>query len=203
MRRMTAAIGVLCLLSLRNLDFLQFPLRQAAQILTALVIRPTKPSGLKHTNFTFPGLEERVRYYMGSWYNASYNGSHLLEDVEVCNATTSVLEATDRPCIFDQKSLRSLGLRRKARGMGSYEHDALKYFSRNESRIIFQFGDAVVYTRWQKHPVMVKARSLSNGTDGGGGPILALLNENRHYGQLSEVMIHSSLHSSRETRQLN
>mmetsp|Transcript_30061 Transcript_30061/g.71541 ORF Transcript_30061/g.71541 Transcript_30061/m.71541 type:complete len:383 (+) Transcript_30061:272-1420(+) len=188
-RRVVAALVVLCLLALWNLgvlQYLQFPMRQAAMYLT--VLAAPKPGGLEHANFTFPSVEERVRYYMGNWYDASYNGSQLLEDVDLCDRTTSVLEATDRPCIFDQKSLRSLRLRRTSRGKGTYEHDALKYFSRNESnaRIIFQFGDALVDDRWEKQPVMVKSRSTS-AADIGSGPILALLNEFRHYGQLSEV----------------
>ena len=201
-RRVAAALGVLCLLALRNLgafQYLWFPAKQVSMYLTAPVA--PRPSGLQHTNFTFPSVEERVRYYMGDWYDASYNGSQLLEDVELCNRTTSVREATDRACIFDRKALRSLRLRRTTRFMGTYEHDALKYFSRNESkaRIIFQFGDALVYERWEKQPVMVKSRSTS-AADKGSGPILALLNRARHYGQLKEVI--AIVSNARETRQL-
>lgn len=200
--RIKLALAGIAIVSLhyRFRTHVRFVLNEVRYGLSLYGINPTKhfsplPEGMEHPNFTFPSVEERVRYYMGDYYNAGSwlnNSTDLCRDIPVCrpeNAKCSL----DTPYIFDA---RALGFMRD-KFNPSIERDAQKYFSNEDddvnrnngthNRIIFQLGDSLVSDRNARYPVIVKARSTLDPEKSKTAPILGFLRVWRHYGQLSSV----------------
>mmetsp|Transcript_33305 Transcript_33305/g.60001 ORF Transcript_33305/g.60001 Transcript_33305/m.60001 type:complete len:443 (-) Transcript_33305:127-1455(-) len=226
----SAIISIASLL-IHNHQLVRYAYSQTTMVLVEQPFLP-KPEGLEHSNFTFPSVQDRVRYYMGSWYDNNhddhyYNGTpainhYVCRDIPVFSPENK-RPINDQPFMFDETTLRTMRLKRWTNlETSTYEHDSLKYFywdptnnnnssrgitrtSRHDKnhkgkgrRIIFQYGDGMVSGLQTQHPIMVKARNAAatstsdNSTNDDRKPtaiipILALINEYRHYGGMSGV----------------
>ncbi|KAL7532678.1 hypothetical protein ACHAXR_004779 [Thalassiosira sp. AJA248-18] len=208
-KRRQLFFGVLVVMIMTYYDgILRYLATQTTMYLVDRQLYP-KPEGKHSSNFTFPSIEERVQYYMGSWYNHTndYNGTDLCRDIPLFRQNNHESCYKDSPCIFDERALRK-GRRRRIMKLNecTYEHDALKYYYHDneissnmknihnnstinisDRRMIFQFGDALVNSQ-MAHPILVKVRaSATTNNAQHNAPILALINEYRHYGQLASV----------------
>ncbi|KAL3915486.1 MAG: hypothetical protein SGILL_005630 [Bacillariaceae sp.] len=122
-------------------------------------------------SFEFPSVEERVKYYMGSWYKAQkFNATKLCS--EVCFFQRG-LPPIDVPYIFNALNINDHPLE-------PYTRDIKEYLLRAvpDSDIVLAIGDdASPGLTW---PVITKSRPM-NGS--GKKSILALLHENRHFSE--------------------
>jgi hypothetical protein len=162
--------------------------------------------------FIFPSNEDRLYYYMGSWYNRT------LEKVDngwLCSVAKyyrpGSMHFFDKPYMFDETNLKAVrnsnrqfhlgGSKNNNKAMLVYSQDALDNLIRHGPpgmRLILQFGDQVTLPTF---PLILKSRRASNHTIVSSSssestaktskpipqPILALLETGRHYRNIPKV----------------
>ena len=168
-------------------------------IATSVVVLPGD-GGPTKTNttirFQFPTKEERLEYYMGSWYNISNidNTTSLLWKDSFCrripffNSSIHRKGGSDKAYIFDKHNLKEYGF-------DHYKVDIQRYLfshstARNTSlRLALSVGDQHPSLEF---PVLMKSRELlgiRNQTVNQNNriPILVLMNEARHFANLRKL----------------
>jgi hypothetical protein len=130
----------------------------------------------------FPSIEERVRYYMGSWYKHTHNNTIIPSDIcKLVHLYKKPARQFDRTYIFQRDNLKSVGVRGN-----EYSWDALRlHFRRHmpeKLRLLMYFGDGQPY---EPLPVFTKARELPDAKPPehahAPDPILTLMNVRYHY----------------------
>jgi hypothetical protein len=165
--------------------------------------------------FIFPSNEDRLYYYMGSWYIRTLEEEEKGQDnAFLCSVATyyrpEAMHFFDKPYMFDETNLKVVrnknrpfhfGARKNNKAMLVYSQDALENLIRHGPpgmRLILQFGDQVTMptfplilkSRWASNQTIAVSSSSSSSTTTTPAitqPILALLETGRHYRNIPKV----------------
>jgi Glycosyl transferase family 90/Glycosyltransferase sugar-binding region containing DXD motif len=119
-------------------------------------------------SFEFPSVQERVKYYMGSWYESQkFDAERFCSEVQFYQ---SGLPPIDVPYIFNDLNINDHPQRH-------YANDIKRYLLQPvaDSNIVVSIGDESPGGAW---PVITKSRHIDSF---GKKNILALLHERRHF----------------------
>jgi Glycosyl transferase family 90 len=140
-------------------------------------------SYLDKITFQFPSKEQRIHYYMGSWYTPSkYSIDALCEEVPPFPRNglppSSDMDHT-KPYLFDQFNIEAFPTTKYIPGVKKH---VLGHSTNSTSfQAVMSLGDSQHGEQW---PVIIKSRRIYNSKK---KSILALLNERRHYQQVDIV----------------
>ncbi|KAG7361996.1 glycosyl transferase family 90 protein [Nitzschia inconspicua] len=138
---------------------------------------------LEKITFQFPSVEQRVRYYMGSWYTPTtkYNITALCEEVPPFprHGLPPDQDHT-KPFLFDRNNIDAFPT---AKYVPDVKHYIIEHASNKSSfQAVLTLGDTQHGgNRW---PAIIKSRRLYNFKK---KSILALLKEERHYKMIDVV----------------
>jgi hypothetical protein len=172
------------------------------------------PSSSSVQTFRFPSKEERLRYYMGDWYNNNNNiisfswndSASFCKDVPYYNSTFWY-KSHDTAFLFDAVNVQNYSYRHYTKDMEKYlfstsslsfsssKNKATTTYNNNNNNILrlaISVGDQHPSLQ---HPVILKSRELkgvriqqkNKKHANAKVPILALMNEKRHYGKVGQL----------------
>ncbi len=159
-------------------------------------------------HYDFPSVEERFRYYMGSWYNMT---DWTTDCSILTEGGTSRDQFFNKDLVFQLDTLESCSKRNDDKGILRYcesAYDTLRHGTGTDGidaedgdiAAIFNLGDRTLVQHPTLLPVITKAR---RAFDAGALPetssnrqIIWLLNTYRHYNDLEQY--HASKHAGRE-----
>ena len=118
--------------------------------------------GRDSTSFVFPSVEERVKYYMGSWYNRSLAATEL--DCSLFRYYAKGMPSMDHPYLFDESNLQSFASSSKEKTIlyKGYVQDYYMKIAPSDFLMIAMFGDKA---RNPPFPMVAKARKLIASTN--------------------------------------
>jgi len=146
----------------------------------------------------FPDIDERVKYYMGSWYDHQITNSSTF--CQLIQHYDTSKKALNHAYLFDRRKLQLASWH----GASHYTRDVLRFYFQKSNpeklRLILLFGDSQAYDNF---PVMLKAREVQSAKRiqyaESPDPILAPLNTGRHFGMLQySKYLDREWHSKRE-----
>lgn len=131
--------------------------------------------------FKFPSVEERIKYYMGSWYDRIKIPENICS--YILYYKKGLGKEKDTPYIFDKQNLQ------RVKSI-HYRPDALKSYieksnNSDTARFIFSFGDET--PKVEGYPVIMKARHIQELHNTSGTPLLGYLATVRHFGVVDEL----------------
>lgn len=141
------------------------------------------------TIFHFPTYDERLKYYMSDWYNATNaRNSNRTNSQHVAAVCRDSRIESDVPHVWSPKRLQDVISEKTKWGPNwfgmTYEEDALRHFVTKEQKMVFTFGDGL-YAKDQvnhaSYPMISKSRIIGNSL------VLGFLQERRHYGEVKLV----------------
>mmetsp|Transcript_4292 Transcript_4292/g.5285 ORF Transcript_4292/g.5285 Transcript_4292/m.5285 type:complete len:437 (+) Transcript_4292:128-1438(+) len=154
---------------------------------------PFEGFGIPPAEFEFPSIEERVKYYMGSWYDKN---TTLMADLKEICKTVPYWKVDypqwDHPYLWDRANLWTYhyGTWKILWNTRGYGRDVLRFTYEHEPedaylQMIMMFGDASISPHY---PVVIKSRNATYRQPKHSPlPVLGYLRIQRHFGNIPLV----------------